>query len=70
MMKCKYGHEFTPENTYIYMRRKGTACRACRRAAAVKDYYKKLGKPIPERIAPLVLQEKPKELILIKGMNQ
>lgn len=31
---CKYGHEFTPENTRVYKRRDGITariCRACRR---------------------------------------
>ena len=28
---CKYGHEFTPENTYIHKSRKVRVCRTCHR---------------------------------------
>jgi hypothetical protein len=27
---CIRGHEFTPENTYVYRGRKGRLCRCCR----------------------------------------
>ena len=35
---CKYGHEFTPENTYYYTSPKGTArrCAACHRRRAAE----------------------------------
>lgn len=28
---CKYGHEFTPENTYIYLNGSGKRCRQCKK---------------------------------------
>jgi hypothetical protein len=28
---CKYGHEFTPENTYIHKSRNSRVCRTCNR---------------------------------------
>lgn len=36
---CKYGHEFTPENTY--MRGNRRECRACKRAWANEHYHRR-----------------------------
>ncbi len=41
---CKWGHEFTPENTYIRPRGKGRGCRECHRTKnreAMRRYYKR-----------------------------
>jgi len=37
---CKWGHEFTPENTYIIPSGAGRACRACK-ANTSRRLYKK-----------------------------
>jgi len=33
LKRCKHGHEFTPENTFIDRRDGGKRCRTCRRAS-------------------------------------
>lgn len=40
LTRCKYGHEYTPENTYIY---RGTwrRCRACNREAQRRRYARR-----------------------------
>jgi hypothetical protein len=48
MTHCKYGHEFTPENTYLY--NGGRTCRACKReATAKKRALEKLNKSLASR---------------------
>lgn len=38
---CSRGHEFTPENTYIYPDGKSRTCRTCRRASYNRHYHRK-----------------------------
>lgn len=40
---CKHGHEFTPENTGIDLKRNWRFCRICRRVADKRRYYKQKG---------------------------
>lgn len=42
---CKHGHEFTPENTYIWPKTGRRICRACRRAIDSRRYLKRLKQP-------------------------
>jgi hypothetical protein len=37
--RCRRGHDFTPENTYVQPKRGGRACRICMRAAALRRYH-------------------------------
>lgn len=37
--RCRKGHEFTPENTYIQPKRQTRACRICLRASALRRYH-------------------------------
>jgi hypothetical protein len=36
---CKRGHEFTPENTYVYNKQR--ACKACQAGRSRGDYYRR-----------------------------
>lgn len=43
---CPHGHEYTPENTYVYMKngKPGRWCRACQLERCRKRYAKSVGK--------------------------
>lgn len=38
---CKQGHEYTPENTYIFPGRTDRQCRECRRIWKIEYYYRR-----------------------------
>jgi hypothetical protein len=42
---CIHGHEFTPDNTYVYTNKAGThrSCKACSRARALAWYHANKG---------------------------
>lgn len=46
---CKHGHEFTPENTYLYKDGRGRQCRACRAMRTRRDLN--VGRPQARRAA-------------------
>ena len=37
--RCRRGHDFTPENTYVQPKRGTRACRTCMRANALRRYH-------------------------------
>ena len=45
--RCRKGHDFTPENTYIQPGRGSRACRTCMRAAALRRYHYNRSKAPP-----------------------
>lgn len=48
---CKYGHEFTPENTYV-KRNGARECRICKRRLRRRWFSKRLAQPSPSAVGP------------------
>jgi hypothetical protein len=46
---CPHGHEYTEANTAYYNRIR--CCRKCLAAQALRRYYRKTGRPMPERVS-------------------